>query len=56
MEADPAAPRHRSRNLPAASGKPLHLEERVPGCDGEVSGEGGAVHKPFPPWLKASGQ
>lgn len=37
MEANPAPPHHCPRYLPAASGKSLHLEERVPGCDGEVS-------------------
>lgn len=44
MEANPAPSDHRPWYLPAASGKSLHLEERVPGCDGEVRGreeEGG---------------
>ncbi len=38
MEANPAPHHHCPRNLPAASRKSLHLEERVPGRDGEVSG------------------
>lgn len=45
VEANPAAPHHCSRNLPAASGKPLHLEERVPGSYGEVRmKEKGRIH------------
>lgn len=41
MEADAAPRHHRARDLPAASRKSLHVEERVSGSDGEVSG--GAV-------------
>ena len=41
VEANPAPPHHCPRHLPAASGKSLHLEERVPGRDGEVSYGGG---------------
>lgn len=41
VEADPAPDRHSPWNLPAASRKPLHLEKRVFGRDGEVSWEGG---------------
>lgn len=37
VEANPAAPHHHPWYLPAASRKSLHLEKRVPGCDGEVS-------------------
>lgn len=36
VEANPAAHRHRPRNLPAAPRQPLHVEEGVPGGDGEV--------------------
>lgn len=38
VEANPAPHHHCPRNLPAASRKSLHLEKRVPGRDGEVSG------------------
>lgn len=37
MEANPAPSSHCPGYLPAASREPLYLEERVPGCDGEVS-------------------
>lgn len=45
VEANPAPHHHGPRNLPAASRKSLHLEKRVPGRDGEVSGgEGGGTY------------
>lgn len=40
VEANPAPHHHCPWNLPAASRKSLHLEKRVPGCDGEVRGVG----------------